>query len=53
MIRASVDTRVAMAVSGHKTRLTFDGYNITAERDIGEALERTERYRQVILNSGA
>lgn len=31
-----------MSESGYKIRLAFDRYHITAESDIGEALERTE-----------
>jgi integrase len=44
MIRAGTDTNVAMAISGHRTRSTFDRYNITDEEDIRVALRRNSRY---------
>lgn len=44
IVRGGTDYTVAMKISGHRTRSTFDRYNITSDADVRAAMRRTTEY---------
>ena len=49
MVRRGVSERVAMRLTGHKTRAVFERYNIVSPGDLRDAARRLDTYASVAV----
>ena len=47
LVRAGISERVAMRLTGHKTRAIFERYNIVSDGDLGEAAAKLDSHATV------
>jgi integrase len=46
MVRAGIQERVAMRLSGHRSRAIFDRYAIVSEQDLADAVRKLQKFQE-------